>query len=276
MVATMAYRDTEVDLAPHVAEAKSTPPDWRRLYEQALARAKAGEARAEELKSAELAARTSAGTYKGLFKVARRKRLAAVEDANHARRAAKNALALQAEVRRLHKLLAQAGVESGRYSVMGLRREIARLRKEVPRAEVQNRKIRKLHKALWDERVAKAGLRRILNDAMRDYHETRHLGDQAERVRSLTDETLDLRHALKRSEAVKDKLKVRLVRAVDTSAELVHLAVGVASRPEPVEDRHRGHGCDADRGAGAHDRAQPGAPEGRCSGRPGQRCALPS
>lgn len=26
-------------------------------------------------------------------------------------------------------------------------------------------------------------LRRILNDAMRDHHETRHLGDQAERIR---------------------------------------------------------------------------------------------
>ena len=232
MVATMAYRDTEVDPIPHVPEAASVaaPPDWRRLYEQTLERAEAAEARAEELKSAELAARTSAGSYRGLFRAARRKRLEAVEGANHARRAAKNALALQAEVRRLHKLLAQAGVESGRYSVMGLRREIARLRKEVPRAEVQNRRIRKLHKALWDERVAKAGLRRILNDAMRDYHETRRLGDQAERVRSLTEETRDLRHALKRSESVKEKLKVRLVRAVEVARSMSPAAADAGLR----------------------------------------------
>ena len=94
MVGTMAYRDTEVDLVPRFAEAASTPapPDWQRLYEQALERAEAAEARAEELKWAEVAARSTAGSLKWQFKEARRKRLEAVEDANQARRAAKNAL----------------------------------------------------------------------------------------------------------------------------------------------------------------------------------------
>ena len=222
MVAAMAYRDPEVDPVRHVPGAASVPapPDWRRLYEQARERAEAAEARAEELKWAEVASRTEAGAWKSQFETARRKRLEAVEDANKARRAAKNAFSLAGEVRRLNNLLAAAGVASDRYSVMGLRREIARLHSEVPSAEVQARKIRKLYKALWKERYDNASLRRILDDAMRDYHVTRRLGDQAERVRALTDETRDLRHALKRSEAVKEKLKDRVFRAVDTARSM--------------------------------------------------------
>ncbi|MCY4496565.1 MAG: hypothetical protein OXC14_04705, partial [Rhodospirillaceae bacterium] len=158
----MADRDTEANPVPQVPGAAllPAPPDWRQLYEQTLERAETAEARVEELKSAELAARTSAGSYKGLFKVARRKRLEAVERANEARRAAKNAFSLRAEVRRLHNLLADAGVASHRSSVIGLRREIVRLRKDVPRAEVQARRIRKLHKANWQLRADKAALRR--------------------------------------------------------------------------------------------------------------------
>ena len=131
MVATMAYRDMEVDPLPHVAEAASLParPDWRQLYEQALKRAEAAEARAEELKWAEVAARSAAGSLKWQFKEARRKRLAAVEDANQARSAAKNALLLEAEVARLTRLLGEAGVDTHRGSTeMSLRREVARLR----------------------------------------------------------------------------------------------------------------------------------------------------
>lgn len=237
----MAYRDPEVDPVAHGPGAAllPAPPDWRRLYEQARERAEAAEARAEELKWAEVTARSAAGAWKSQFETARRKRLAAVEDANKTRRTAKNALALAAEVRRLNDLLAAAGVASDRYSVMGLRREIARLRSEVPRAEVQARKIRKLYKALFKEQYDNAALRRILDDAMRDYHVTRRLGDQAERVRSLTDETRDLRHALKRSEAVNEKLKVRLVRAVDTSRSMSPAAADVELRRALGRSRRR-------------------------------------
>ena len=137
----MAYCDTEVDPVPHLPRAASlpAPPDWRRLYEETLERAEAAEARAEELKWAEVAARSAAGGWKSQFDAARRKRLEAVEDAQEARRIAKDAFALRAEVRRLRKLLDDAGVEWGRYSVIGMRREIARLRKDVPRAEATTR-----------------------------------------------------------------------------------------------------------------------------------------
>ncbi|MDE0002779.1 MAG: hypothetical protein OXQ29_08800 [Rhodospirillaceae bacterium] len=140
---------------------------------------------------------------------------------------ANDAFALRAEMRRLRKLLDYAGVESGRYSVTGLRREIVRLRGEAPRAEAQARKIRKLHKDNWQPRVDRAALRRFLYDALRDYDETQRLHDQAERVRALKDETLDLRWALKLSEAVRERLRVRLVCAVDT-ARSMSLAVADA------------------------------------------------
>ena len=131
MVSAMAHCDTEVVPVPDFPGAALLPaPDWRRLYGQALERAEAAEARVEELTRAEVAARTEAGTYRALFEGARRKRLAAVGDAAEARRAAKDALAQEAEVRRLHRLLADAGVESGRGGVAGLRRGNARLRRE--------------------------------------------------------------------------------------------------------------------------------------------------
>jgi len=210
-----------------------------RLYEQARERAEAAQARAEELKWAQVTTRSAAGAWKSQFETARRKRLAAVADANQARRTARNALALAAEVRRLSNLLAVAGVASDRDSVRGRRRAIARRRSEVPRAEVQAHKIRKLYKALFKERYDNASRRRILDDAMRDYHVTRRLGDQAERVRSLTDETRALRHALKRSEAVKEKLKVRLVRAVDTARSMSPAVADVDRRRALGRSRRR-------------------------------------
>ena len=136
MVPAMAHRDTEVDpVGPvHDAASLSAPPDWRGLYEQALERADAADARAAESRSAELAARSEAGRWKWQFDDARRKRLEAVEDANAARRAAKNALFLEGEVARLAKVLEEAGVDPrARGREVALRREVHRLRGTVAR-----------------------------------------------------------------------------------------------------------------------------------------------
>ena len=159
----MAYRDTAVDPIPQFPDAASlsAAPDWRRLYERTLERAEAAEARAEELKWAEVAARSALGSLQWRLKEARRKRREAVEAANEARRVAGNAFSLRAEVRRLKDLLADAGVASHRSGVIGLRREIVRLRKDVPRAEVQAREIRKLHEANRRLRVDKAAMSRL-------------------------------------------------------------------------------------------------------------------
>ena len=168
MVATMAYRDTEVAAVPHVAKGAlvRTPRDWRRLYEQTLERAEAAEARAEELKWAEVVARSAAESLKWQFKEARRKRLAAVEDAHEARRAAKNALFLEAEVARLTRLLGEAGVDpQPRGTEISLRREVARLRKAAARAKV--RADAELRKALRRSRRQKAALNALTKENAR-------------------------------------------------------------------------------------------------------------
>ena len=198
----MAYRDTEVDPNPHVPHAASVPapPDRRRLYEQTLERAGAAEARAEELKSAELSARTDLGYWKSQFQAARRKRLEAVEDANRARRAAKNALFLEGEVARLSGLLEEAGVDPhARGREMALRKEVHRLRKAVPGAKAQAAEIDRLRKSLWKSYDDQARMRHLLHEALR-------LHDK------LKGRYRRLRAALKRSVAAKEGLKVRLRR----------------------------------------------------------------
>ena len=144
MVPTMAYRDTEVDGLAQVASAASVaaPPYWRRQCEQALERAEAAEARAEELKSAGLSARAERGFYKSQFQAARRKRLEAVEDAKQARREAK-----------------------------ALRREVHRLRKAMPEAQAQATEINRLTKILHQAYDDKAQLRHLLHEMLR-LHDT--------------------------------------------------------------------------------------------------------
>ena len=133
----MAYRDTEIVPILQVPGARSVPaaPDWRRLYEQTLERAEAAEARAEELKWAEVAARSALGSLQWQFKEARRKRLEAVEVADGARRAAKRALFLEGEVARLSRLLEEAGVDPRlRGGEIRLRREVRRLQGALQRS----------------------------------------------------------------------------------------------------------------------------------------------
>ena len=107
----MTHRDKEVDPAGE--------PDWRLLYEQTLERAESAEAQVEELRLAELAARSSAGTYKALFTSARHKLQEAVEETKRVRRVAKDVLFLKSEVARLTRLLQEAGVDPRRRSTQG-------------------------------------------------------------------------------------------------------------------------------------------------------------
>ena len=99
------------------------------------------------------------------FKEARRKRLAAVEDANAARRAAKNALFLEAEVARLTRLLGEAGVDpQPRGTEISLRREVARLRTVVA-TQVQAHA--ELRKALRRSRCQQAALNALTKENAR-------------------------------------------------------------------------------------------------------------
>ena len=65
------------------------PRDLRSLYERERARADAAEARAEELRWAEVASRSDAGSWKSRFKACRRRLSEAVEETKEARRAGK-------------------------------------------------------------------------------------------------------------------------------------------------------------------------------------------
>ena len=238
MVSAMASRDTA---ARPDTEGASLPgrPFWRRLYERARGRAEAAEARSEALKWAEVSARCEAGFWKWQFESSRRKRLAAVERSKEARRAARDALALRAEVARLDKLLADAGVASDRYGVMSLRREVARLRKAAPGAEVQAAEIRRLHRVLWKERIDKAAVRRVLDETVQLYAGTRRLRDQHDRVVSLSDDVGRLRYALQRSEAVKGRLKARLHRRAEAARALSPAAADEALRKALGRSRRR-------------------------------------
>ena len=98
----------------------------------------AAPARAEELRRAEMDARSRAGSLKSQLDKNRNKLKAAVEETKEVRRAAKNALFYQAEVARLEKLLSQAGVESSKRStIMSLRMEVFRLREALQASQAR-------------------------------------------------------------------------------------------------------------------------------------------
>ena len=85
--------------------------------------------RAEELRWAEVAARSDGGSWKSRFKACRRRLSEAVEETKEARRTARDVPSLQAEVARLETLLSEAGIASAFDTAGALRKENARLRK---------------------------------------------------------------------------------------------------------------------------------------------------
>ena len=148
----MAIRDEDFDTDLTLAEGDDriwspsqtapacAPLDLRSLYERERARAEGAEARCEELRRAELDSRSRASSLQTQLEKCRGKLKAAEEEIKKVRRTAKNALALQAEVTRLEKLLSEAGVVSSKRStIVSLRMEAARLRSAVSAAEVRPR-----------------------------------------------------------------------------------------------------------------------------------------
>ena len=82
--------------SPPKSTLAGTPQDFQSLYEQQRARAEAAEARCEELRWAEVAARSDAGSWKSRFRSCRRRLSEANEEAKELRRAAKAAPSLRA------------------------------------------------------------------------------------------------------------------------------------------------------------------------------------
>ena len=219
--------------------------DWRSLYEQAHARAErecsradAAEARAEELRWAEVDARGRAGSLKWQLDRCRNKLKAAVEETKDVRRTAKNALSLQAEVTRLEKLLSEASIEPAKgrpiaqadterrrlragleraenqkATIESLRAERGELRKEVTRL---NREVARLGKRLAREEQAserhKETIRRQYDEDIQLRATLKRLREQSDRVRSLSDEVFWLRLTLDGAKAGKEAMKVKLAR----------------------------------------------------------------
>ncbi|MYE02344.1 MAG: IS66 family transposase [Alphaproteobacteria bacterium] len=215
----MASRQQAVQATPSLVEGPvgpwsvfpETPSseacDWRSLAEGERARAEAAEARVEELRRAEVAARSRAGMLKWQFDASRNKLKAAGEEAKALRRTAKDALALQAEVRRLGKLLEAAGVEaSKRSTMMSLRMEVTRLRTALQASKaaagIPARPVVARPARAPEQPQAR-------NDTIRSLrHELRHLRKAAREaetrqgtIRSLRHEVRDLRKAIKEAES---------------------------------------------------------------------------
>ena len=134
---TLVEGNGGVRLSP-VLVPERAPRDWRSQCERERARADAAEARAEELRWAEVAARSDSGSWRSRFKACRRRLSEAVEETKEARRTARDVPSLQAEVARLETLLSEAGVESNEDSTIeALRKENARLRKALAGSEAR-------------------------------------------------------------------------------------------------------------------------------------------
>ena len=122
---TLVEGNGGVRLSP-VSVPEHAPRDWRSQCERERARADAAEARAEELRWAEVAARSDGGSWKSRFKACRRRLSEAVEETQEARRTARDVPSLQAEVARLETLLSEAGIASAFDTAGALRKENAR------------------------------------------------------------------------------------------------------------------------------------------------------
>ena len=219
--------------------------DWRSLYEQEHARAErersradTAEARCEELRRAEVDARATAGSLKWQVDANRAKLQAAREETKDVRRTAKNALALQAEVTRLEKLLSEAGIETARRrpitktakedrgpraipgpiehrkaTIDALRAERGELRKEVTRL---NREVDRLSKRLAREEQAterhKETIRQQFDRDIELRATLRRLRDQSDAVRSLTNEVFRLNFALDVANSGKAAMKAKFAK----------------------------------------------------------------
>ena len=285
--ATLVEGGDGVWLPPKRAAA-GAPHDFQSLYEQQRSRAEAAEARCEELRWAEVAARSDAGSWKSCFTSCRRRLSEAVEEAKDLRRAAKSAAPLRAALARLETLLSEAGIGSSeigtiealvkevaqlreilaepegaedivgwhsaearpdrasseearlRVTIKTLRKDITRLNREVGRG---NRAIDEFHKKLDEEKERAESIRETAKELSREnlslHRETRILGEQAAKVRAMSDEAYRLRLALDVSEAGKKKLATRIARLRAVGATLSKLPFDEAAHLRNVLRRAR-------------------------------------
>ena len=204
--------------------------DYRALYERERARADAAEARCEELRWAEVAARTEAGSWKSRFKSCRRKLDAAIEETKKLRREVKaGAPGLHREVARLRKELSQAlaepsaaATQARKHRLAALEAENLQLRKTVQRQERHRETIRWQH-----------------GEIVRHVAQLRRLRDQSEKVRSLSAELRWAHLSLDASKHERRKLTARLAKFRALGATLSRLPFDEAAHLRNVLRRSR-------------------------------------
>ena len=114
----------------------SGEPDWRSLFERERRRA-------EELRRGEIGWRAEARCWRRQFEIGRDKLAAARAEVREVRRAAREALSLRAEVGRLQRLLAAAGVDARKRStIVSLRMEVETRRTRIGELEAELAKLR--------------------------------------------------------------------------------------------------------------------------------------
>jgi chromosome segregation ATPase len=185
-------------------------------------------ARCEELRWAEVAARNDAGLWKSRFETSRKHLTAAVEEMKAVRRAAKDALFLQAEVARLTKLLSDAGVEPGKRrarvslsqavrelkqqqnTIKSLSRENTRLRKG---AKASQNRIETLEARLARLRATRRSLSKTVSGTDAELRRVlRRSRCQKTALKSLSRENTRLRKGAKASQNRIETLEARLAR----------------------------------------------------------------
>ena len=195
----------------------SASHDYRALYERERARA---EARCEELRWAEVAARTEAGSWKSWFKSCRSKLDAAVEETKKLRREVKaGAPGLHREVTRLRKELSQALAEPSAAATQACKDRIAaleaenlQLRKALHREEGHRETIRCQKTTITRLRKENARLHRTVKAAKagREAAQARLAGLRTTRKalsKKLSDMDAERRRALRRSRCQKTTIK---------------------------------------------------------------------
>ena len=213
---------------------KPTPADasqdYLALYERERTRADAAQARCEELRWAEVAARTEAGSWKSRFKSCRRKLDAAVEETKKLRREVKvGAPGLHREVTRLRKELSQALAEPSAAATRARKDRLAAL-------ETENLQLRKTAQRQESHRET---IRWQHGEIVRHVAELRRLRDQSEKVRSLSAE-LSLAHlSLEASKHERGKLTARLAKFRALGATLSRLPFDEAAHLRNVLRRSR-------------------------------------
>ena len=204
--------------------------DYRSLYERERARADAAETRCEELRWAEVSARSDAGAWKSRFKVCRSKLDAAVEETKKLRREVRSgAPGLHREAARLRKELSQALTEPSAATTRIRENRLAAL-------EAENLQLRK---TLHREEGHRETIRWQNGEIVRHVAQLRRLRDQSETVRSLSAELYRVRLTLEVSKHERGKLTARLAKFRALGATLSRLPFDEAAHLRNVLRRSR-------------------------------------